>query len=216
MNVRFLLVSEGSSERPLVAHLEVLCVRAGADVATGVAPDLSRLHPPPGRRLDQKLAAALRLEPDADLVFVHRDADRAGREARVGEIEDAVTAAAISTATVPVIPVRALEAWLLLDEAAIRTVAGNPRGTEALELPSGPAAERVADPKRALAAALVTASGASGRRLAQVRRSFPAHRARLIDLLDTDGPVAALDAWRQLVSDTQSAISALGAAHRDR
>lgn len=168
MNVRFLLISEGSSERPLVEHLQVLCVRAGAVEAAGSAPDLARLRKSPGRTLEEKLSTILRVEPLPDLLFVHRDGDRAGREARITEIEAAVRSVALASPAVPLIPLRALEAWLLVDESAIRRVSGNPRGRQALHLPSLPHVEEEANPKRVLQEALALASDASGRRLKQV------------------------------------------------
>lgn len=209
MKVRFLLISEGSSERPLVEHLQVLCVRAGAEEASGNAPDLSRLPSPPGRRLDEKIAALLSNEPAPDILFVHRDADRSGRAARVAEIESAALELGPRSIPVPIIPVRALEAWLLVDEAAIRRVVANPRGKDALSLPALAQVEAEADPKRVLQEALAVASGRSGRRLKQVRKDFPAHRAQLLEQLEVDGPVTELSAWRDLVRDIEAAVARL-------
>ncbi len=74
MNVRFMLLSEGSSERGLLRHLEALCVRAGAAEAYGEWPDLGRLHAK-GKSVAEQLQAALREYGHANLAFVHRDSD---------------------------------------------------------------------------------------------------------------------------------------------
>jgi hypothetical protein len=74
------------------------------------------------------------------------------------------------------------EAWLLLDETAIRRAAGNPRGQIALNLPNGAAVERLADPKEALSEALRSASELTGRRLKMLRVAERRHRvAELMD-----------------------------------
>ena len=73
-----------------------------------------------------------------DLLFVHRDAKTASLQDRQGEVDEAVSAACRTVAIPPaiaVIPVRMIEAWLLFDEQAIRTAAGNPNGSVDLGLP---------------------------------------------------------------------------------
>ncbi|MBI4704339.1 MAG: hypothetical protein HY744_24815 [Deltaproteobacteria bacterium] len=140
-------------------------------------------------------------------MFVHRDANTAGTAARRQEIEKA--AAPTGLPVVPVIPVRALEAWLLLDEQSIREVAGNPRGTVPLGLPEPRRVERVVKPKALLREVIATASEASGRRLARLHRSFPQARAQRLSRLSLDGPVAGVPGWQVLVHDTREAIEAL-------
>ena len=49
-----------------------------------------------------------------------------------------------------VIPVRMTEAWLLIDEKAIRIAAGNRNGTEILEIPKLHELESLPDPKKLL------------------------------------------------------------------
>lgn len=53
-----------------------------------------------------------------------------------------------------VVPVRMQEAWLLSDESAIRSAAGNPKGIMQLHLPQRSEWERLADPKARLYDAL--------------------------------------------------------------
>lgn len=208
MRVRFALVSEGSSERPLIPHLEELCVRAGADEAQGIDPRLDLLPDPPGRAVGPKLDTALTLAAPLDLVFVHRDADRVGVDARRQEI--AVAAARHPhLIVVPIIPVTKLEAWLLVDESAIRRAVGNPRGRSKLNLPAARLVEGVADPKARLNDALLAAAGASGRRLARLKREFYRNRAWLLEELDLDGPITALPSWCTLLDDIDRALTRL-------
>jgi len=95
---------------------------------------------------------------------------------RVAEIEAAAQEAGLAELGLPrahVIPVRMSEAWLMVDERAVRWAAGNPRGTEALNLPDLSELEDVSDPKDVLYRALRIASGLSGRRL----RTFNVHES---------------------------------------
>ncbi len=78
---------------------------------------------------------------------------------------------------VPVIPIRMTEAWLLLDEAQIRRVAGAPNDKTALDLPRAGKVESLPDPKALLKTTLARASGLKGRRLEQFNNRFPQHRA---------------------------------------
>jgi hypothetical protein len=107
---------------------------------------------------------------------------------------------------IAVVPVRALEAWLLLDEAAIRRVAENPRGRMKLDLPKGSTVERISDPKKLLQQTLATASGVSGRRLATFRSRFPRHRQKLLEALDRNGLVSELPSWRAFMTDLKAAL----------
>jgi hypothetical protein len=63
------------------------------------------------------------------------------------------------------------EAWLLIDEQAIRYAANNPRGHNQLNLPSLSALETQPDPKAILHTLILEASGLSGRRLKNFKKS---------------------------------------------
>ena len=89
-------------------------------------------------------------------------------------------------------------AWLLLDEDAIRVVAGNPNGTRDLGLPSAAGSRAIADPKRRLRDALVVAADCTGRRLDIFKRRFNEHRRLLLERLDLCGPVTGLEAMQAL------------------
>lgn len=171
MIVRATLVAEGPSDQALIPIIDAIGRSVGVPIETTWA-DLRRCRQPT-RTLPARLQAAADLYP-AHVLIVHRDADRAGYDARLVEIERATLETDLRVTVLPAIPVRATEAWLLASETAIRRAAGNPEGTMPLGLPTPREAERSADPKAKLRDALLTASGTTGRR----RRKFDAGWAR--------------------------------------
>lgn len=206
MRVHFVLIGEGTTDDALVPHLVRLCVECGADEATGVAPDFGRLPTPVGRTIAEKLRRAAQLEPTADLYFIHRDADARRADARRAEIAKGAADAPLTARWVPIVPVQETEAWLLLDETAIRHVAGKPRGRTPLNLPSPRQVENVANPKEKLQAALITASELTGRRLERFKAEFSRHRKRLLQRLPTEGALQNVPAWQQLRVDLVTAL----------
>lgn len=155
-----------------------------------------------GPKLADKVHGALSVQP-CRLLFVHRDSDNQPPDLRFDEIR----LAAGDQPHVAVVPIRTTEAWLLIDEAAIRAAAGRVSGREALGLPALPRIEQVSDPKRVLRDALVAAHGATGRR---ARRFHPANvRQRLADLVDDWSPLRQLSAFQRLEADTRAALAAL-------
>ena len=189
-----LLLGEGNSDRCLLAPIRWVLQQATADQWSLHFVDPARTG---GGTLTEKIA---QIEP-CDLLFVHRDRDRATVQDRVGEIADAVGA----RRHVPVVPVRALEAWLLLDEAAIRTAAGRPAGTESLDLPPPNRVEQEPDPKGRLRRALLAACG-SGRVRARFRADVAVYR--VADLVDDWSGHRRLDAFVRLEADTRAALAA--------
>jgi hypothetical protein len=210
MHIRFALVCEGSSDRGLVHHLESLCRRAGAVEVEGIAPDLGRLPQPVGKTVAEQVEAMLGLEPNLDLIFIHRDADDHDDASVRAIIDRGITSLGTQVPPhVKVIPVHELEAWLLLDEREIRAVAGSPRGKQDLELPSPHDLEATKNPKERLERALVLACGLSGHRLVRFKRRLPQLRSVLLQRLDIDGPVRELSAWRKLLADIATAYDAI-------
>lgn len=208
-SVRFLFIGEGSSDNALTDHLERCCILAGADEASSVAPDLSRLPEPVGHTVTAKLRAALRLEPTVDFVFLHRDADSRDPEPRHEEVYRAVQEVAATLSYVAIVPVQETEAWLLLDESEIRMVAENPGGNIALSIPAPTAIERIADPKSHLTEMILNASEQTGRRRNRIKRRFPQKRALLIRRLDPEGRVREVPAWTRMFLDLRSLINGL-------
>lgn len=200
--VTFAFLREGTSDDGLIPHLRTLIIRCGATEAIGQARDYRGT---PLNKLRMLRAEGI----TTDLVFVHRDADRARPEDRRAEIGDAAVDCNLSSSVVPVVPVQELEAWLLTDEQALRQIVGRPNGRAELGLPRLAAIETTPSPKERLKDALLAASGTTGRRRVQERKDFEKRRRALLERLDIDGPVRQLAAWRQLETDIQSAVSNL-------
>jgi hypothetical protein len=208
VRIHFVLLSEGSGDDALLSHLENLCVTAGADEVTSTAPDFARLGQV-GHRVEDKVAAAAILEPDASILFIHRDADNRDAQPRIDEIRTAVASVAVDVRWIAVVPVQETEAWLLIDEQAIRTAAYRPTGRRVLNLPKPPSIERTARPKEVLKEALIQASELTGRRLEKFKRDFPRQRRLLLQQLPPGGPLEMLSSWRRLRDDVIAAITAI-------
>jgi hypothetical protein len=209
MRIHFVLIGEGPSDDGLINHLQGLCIESGATEVTGIAPDLRRLDSAIGRTVEERLYAACQLEPEANLFFVHRDADQRDPAPRYAEIVRAVSICGLDQAWVAVVPVQETEAWLLLDERAIRVVAGRPNGREPLNLPHPRNVENVANPKEILQDALVKAAAARGRRLNKFRNDFPKHRRLLLRRLWLGGPLQRVHSWNRLQEDIQATLRQL-------
>lgn len=201
---RGLFLTDGSSDLPLGRHLETLCLDSGSEVEVVDVP-ANRL-PGVGRQVEERLRALLVEDPEFDIVFVHRDSEDRDPSPRYAEVRGAVSAVNFAGPAVAVVPVRMTEAWLLLDEAAIRLVAGSPSSIGTLGLPTVKEIERIADPKGVLKSALIDASGHQGRKLKIFKRQFPIHRAQLLERLDPSGEIKMLSAWQRLADDVAAAV----------
>jgi len=206
--IRGVFLADGPSDLPLGDHLLSLCVERDVElVLTSVDP---HRVPTTGRSVESRLRFLVKESDPFDIAFVHRDAEGEPPESRFEEITTAGSAAGVTAPLVPIVPVRMTEAWLLLDELEIRTVAGKPRSTTPLNLPSHREVERLADPKKKLAEVLLAASCTKGRRRDLFKRDFQRHRALLLSRLDRSGPVTKLKAWQRLQTDLDAALALLG------
>ena len=202
-SVSFAFLCEGPSDTGLIAHLETLLVHFGAQEATGM-PDTRKGTIP--ARLQQLLTEAT--GAGINMVFIHRDSDGPDREGREREIRRGVEESGFPHPFIPVIPVQETEAWLLLDEQAIRDVVAS-KGKQPLRLPKPNAIEGTRKPKEILQKALLAASETSGRRLKKEKNSFNHHRRVLLQRLDPLGAVRDLPSWQRLERDIQRALEQL-------
>jgi hypothetical protein len=206
--LRYTLVSDGSSDRALMPLLTwLLRQHLGETCAIQAAwADLARLPRRP-KGLEERVRAALDLFP-CDLLFVHRDAEREPFERRLEEIQTACAALGDAVAFVRVVPVRMQEAWLLVDEAALRRAAGNPNGRDPLELPPRKRLDQLPDPKETLHGLLRDASGLTGRRL---KRFAPQARAlRVAEFIEDFAPLRGLPAFAVLEAELLQVIGQRG------
>ena len=199
--LRFTLIGEGTSDKNLLPILEWALRQHGVEVAQGQFPrwDLLAIRP---ETTAQKIIAGLDLYP-CDLLFVHRDADRTDPRSRREEIHSAVNEAkllqAIGIPAVPVIPIRETEAWLLIEEKAIRMAANNPKGKNDLKLPSLKRIEKNSDPKKELERVLRTATEWSPQRLK--RFDINAAKARVVDHISDFTLLRKLSAFQNMEAD---------------
>jgi hypothetical protein len=174
--LRYTLVSDGSSDRALIPILNWLLRQHAIGFALQPAWADLRLLPRPIRDLPIRIQWGLELYP-CDILFVHRDAERMQPNRRLQEIQRALSDFDTRTrqSAICVVPVRMTEAWLLFDEVAMRRAAGNPNGEQSLRLPSLLQMEELPNPKRILHDLLRQASGLTGRRLKTFRADAAVH-----------------------------------------
>jgi hypothetical protein len=194
--LRHTLLSDGSTDANLIPIINwTLSTKADVLLATGRWADFWRLPLPP-QNFAERIRSAVDLFP-CDVLFIHRDAEGEEPRERHAEIRAAVDQARAQGCAVPavaIVPVRMTEAWLTFSENAIRHAAGNPNGDCPLNLPALNKIERRPDPKSDLQAALIAASGLTGRR----RKKFSHSQAlrRIVDFIDDFSPLRELSAFR--------------------
>jgi hypothetical protein len=160
------------------------------------------------RQLADRVASALKFYP-SDILVVHRDADTLSWNDRMEEVDRSLPANSC-TIFVGVVPVKELESWLLFDEKAIRSAAGNPNGMIELSLPTLSSIESVADPKGSLESLLRQASGLNRRRL----RTFEVMRAkrRVSELIEDYGPLMIVPAFKAFYERMRQAVEICGSS----
>ena len=210
MIVRFLLVCEGPSDTSLVSHIRKLILHRGMPNPIG------GFWYKTGS-LEGKVRDGLQYFGECDLLLVHRDADSetesesAGPAKRHQEISDAVRDSGFHGLWVEIVPVQTTEAWLLLDETAIRNVTGNPNGTVPLGLPIQTQVEGEANPKARLEQALLTASELGGRRRKRFHRDIPSMHRLLLEELPIGGLLEQVPSWIRFRNDLMTALDSLSA-----
>jgi hypothetical protein len=174
--LRTTLLSDGSSDRALLPILDqLLQSKVTRFSLQGTQWADPRNRRTPLQTLEERIRFAVDYYP-SDILFIHRDAEAQAPKSRREEIAHAVDLTNITPPSICVVPVRMTEAWLLLDEMAIRRAAGNPGGKVNLNLPLPQRIESLPDPKELLFQTLKTASELGGRRLRTLRVNERRHR----------------------------------------
>ena len=206
--LRCTLVTDGPADRALIPVLRWVLHEQSPFAVNIDWADLGSLRPPP-RDLSARVHRAVEMYR-CDLLFVHRDAEGEQRERRVEEIETAL--ADVDSwdrdRTVAVVPERMTEAWLLIDEAALRSAAGDPRGTVPLSIPAIRQLEGLADPKGILHELLRTASGLTGRRRRRFRMKQAVHQVAAG--IQDYSALKQLSAFRALEEEVGQIVAAKG------
>ena len=202
--IRYTLITDGSSDRALIPILTWVLREKGE--VKRIQPEWAELRRLPHipQTLGERILTAVDLFP-CDLLFIHRDAEGEVPDLRYEEIRNALKEAATKDFQIPaicVVPVRMTEAWMLINESAIRFAAGNPNGTEPLNLPDVSALEQIPDPKELLFELLREASGLQGRRLKTFKMAES--RTRITELIGDFSPLRRLKAFRRLEEDVSN------------
>jgi len=201
--IRYTLITDGSSDQALLSILSWLLIDLGVRLA--IQPlwaDFRRLRYPP-KKLSEKIQKAIDLYP-CDLLFIHRDAEKESRQNRIEEIHIAISTLnqAMALPVICVVPIRMTEAWLLLDEVAIRTAAGNPNGMQTLNLPKASKIELLSDPKETLRELLTTARPSARTKLPPI--------TRVAELTESFHLLRHLSAFQALESDLKEVLKDQG------
>jgi hypothetical protein len=194
------LLADGSSDRVLLPILRWL-LEQHCRAATEL--QFVEVLPSEPANLTERISAALDFYP-CHLLFVHRDAEGDDPALRQVEVDTAWAECNANAQLVSVIPVRMTEAWLLLDETAIRGAAGNPNGEAELQIPRVGRLEQHRDPKSILFEALRTASGLSPSRLRGFRPESRRHR--IAELMETFEPLRQLPSFVRLEDQLRTAF----------
>ncbi|MGA2080758.1 MAG: hypothetical protein ABSH53_09140 [Holophaga sp.] len=205
--IRGTLVCEGSSDQMIIPILKWLFGSHGFPAVEVARPDLGLLRNPP-KTLEERVQAALSNNP-CDIVFIHRDADACSYATRADEIDRGLRDLGLSVPHVRVVPVRMSEAWLLIDEDAIRRVAQRPNGRTILAMPRLAHLESLPDPKGTLLRLLTTASELTGRRLDQFRTEARSRVHQLAEFISDYGPLRNLSAFQSLEEELVRALAAM-------
>jgi len=212
LHVRYAFIREGKSDDYIKRHLTDLCIRHGAREVTDMSIDWLHQTEKTKKEMTAEIKKTLAV-PSINLLFIHADADSPDSGPKSRDIADAVHQAAGAGEPphyVAVIPVQEIEAWILVDEQAIRKVARNPKSSRIrLDIPSPRAVEQINDPKEKLKKALHDASELSGRRLERFKKRFNWHRRILLEGLDCEGPIRQVPAWKKLDNDVRLAMQSL-------
>ncbi len=195
MTLRYALIGDGPSDDVLLYPIQWTIRQLRPSIIIGEPTFVARRHRPPG-----DVIAEVRLIHDPQLIIVHRDAERGTADARRREIPDV-------DGVLPIIPVRMTEAWLLIDEQAIRTAVSRPRGSESLDLPRPSALERRPDPKADLEQALYRAAGSpSGRSKKRLEQQLPSLKRRVAEAVSSFAPLLELPAFQAWQRDLSAAL----------
>jgi hypothetical protein len=213
MPLRFTILGDGPTDSSLKPIISWMLERQPSVARNGFVVEFTT-----GRGGDPAFANALasriqraQREFPCDLFFIHRDAEAEPPIKRLEEIAEAAAFVADLPPYVPAIPVRMTEAWLLIDEKAIKRAADNPNGLTDLHLPPPRKLEDIPDPKQICDDLLIAAAEKSGRRLQKFRRpsELAWRRVRLASLIGDFTPLMQVPAFKALFDATATTVEKL-------
>jgi hypothetical protein len=202
MVVNYLLISDGSSDAALIPIIQHVLQNTFRNFSfIGERAQLFRLKRPP-KTLSDKIKAGVDLY-NPDIVFIHRDCENDTILKREEEILEAIKDQP-DLKVVKIIPLRMTEAWLLINESAIRMAVSNPNGKVKLAMPSVNKLERLPDPKNTLEDLLRIASELKGRRLDSLNTRKAIHL--VANHIDDFSTLYQLEAFNHLRNQIESLV----------
>ena len=201
MELTYTLIADGSSDRALIPIINWTLDQIGDLRYTSQYAEVSLRR---SAGLSRRAEAAIKVY-ECDILFVHRDAETFAMDRRIEEIRSSLTK--LGKPYVPVVPVRMTEAWLLVDEQAIRSAASNPNGQAGLNMPRMDCLEKIPDPKNTLFEKLKLASELPSGRLRKFRPESCRHR--VAELISDFSQLRKLSAFVQFETDLIECVQAL-------
>lgn len=201
MNLSYTLLTDGSSDKTLMPIIDWVLAQVPNIRFSGQHAERT-LKPSLG--LFRRAEAAVKVY-ECDILLVHRDAEAQAISERIAEIHGDL--ATLNKRYVPIVPIRMTEAWLLIDEQAIRAAAGNPNGKISLDIPKAERLERIPDPKNILFEQLKLASGLSAGRLKKFSPEFCRHR--VAELISDFSQLRQLSAFVQFENDLLACVKTM-------
>ncbi len=201
MNLTYTLITDGSSDRALIP-----VINWALDQIDGVRYNSQHAEVTlkPGVGLFRRAESAIKFY-ECDILFVHRDAESLAMPSRIEEIKNQLIR--LDKPYIPVVPIRMTEAWLLVDEQAIRSAASNPNGKARLNLPGVDKLEGLPDPKNVLFENLRLASELPPGRLRKFRPETC--RYRVAELISDFSQLRNLSAFVQFENTLTEHIRAM-------
>jgi hypothetical protein len=207
MNLTYTLLTDGSSDKALMPIINWTLEQIPNISFNSQYAEVSLKS---SEGLFRRATAAIKVN-ECDILLVHRDAEKLSASLRIEEIRNDLIA--LGKPYIPIVPIRMTEAWLLIDEQAIRSAASNPNGTIELSIPRANRLEDIPDPKNVLFESLKLASELPSRRLRKFRPE--ACRHRVAELISDYSQLRKISAFVQFESDLMACVQALNgvAAH---
>lgn len=208
-DLRYTLLTDGSSDAAFLSIIDWLINDLyGEDLnPIGQWADLRKLRKPP-KQLDERIRTAYKMYP-CDVFFIHRDSENEPLSSRELEIDRACTfLIEESIPYIRVIPVRMIEAWLLIDEQAILKAAGNPnfKVPPAHSLPARKQLEKLSNPKARLHQIFRLAHEGKRRRR---RKTAAISNIRIAELIPEFSGLRNLDAFQAFEAHAVHTLSRL-------
>lgn len=206
-SLRYTLIADGSSDSALLHIvkwvLDDLYPRLSHECSFADFRDIP--DPPKPGNISERIKIAKKFWP-FDILLYHRDAEKRDKDIigiRKKEILESQGMESINV--VCIVPIVMTEAWLLIDETAIKKAAGNRNYNGSIELPSLKRLENETNPKELLHELLKEASGIKNRR----REKFNIHRAvhLVSENIQDFSSLRQLEAFKIFEKDIQNAVN---------